>query len=270
MAETSVDDRHLEPLRGTFRGKVIAPGQEQYDEARTLFNSMVDKRPAVIAQCADADDVVHALGVRPSRPAWRSRSAGEGTASPGRRSSTTAWSSTCARMNAVTSTRTRAPPRVGGGATMSHLDRATEPFGLATTGGRVSTTGVGGFTLGGGTGWLDRKFGLACDNLLSVDLVHGGRRACCGRARTRTPSCSGRCTAAAATSASRPRSRSGCTRCPRHDGGAHGLAGRARARGRCARYRDVIESGARRASAAGHLPDRRRRRSSSRRTWSSG
>ena len=54
---------------------------------------------------------------------------------------------------------------------MSHLDRATEPFGLATTGGRVSTTGVGGFTLGGGTGWLDRKFGLACDNLLSVDLV---------------------------------------------------------------------------------------------------
>ena len=54
---------------------------------------------------------------------------------------------------------------------MSHLDRATEPYGLATTGGRVSTTGVGGFTLGGGTGWLDRKFGLACDNLLSVELV---------------------------------------------------------------------------------------------------
>ena len=64
-----------------------------------------------------------------------------------------------------------------GGATMSHLDRATEQHGLATTGGRVSTTGVGGFTLGGGTGWLDRKFGLACDNLLAVDLVTAdGRR----------------------------------------------------------------------------------------------
>ena len=59
----------------------------------------------------------------------------------------------------------------GGGATIGDLDRATEPFGLATTGGRVSTTGVGGFTLGGGSGWLERAFGLACDNLLSVDLV---------------------------------------------------------------------------------------------------
>jgi FAD/FMN-containing dehydrogenase len=60
---------------------------------------------------------------------------------------------------------------VGGGATMSHLDRATEPYGLATTGGRVSTTGVVGFILGGGGGWLDRKFGLACDNLRAVELV---------------------------------------------------------------------------------------------------
>src|SRR5690606_34954074 len=60
---------------------------------------------------------------------------------------------------------------LGGGATMADLDRACEPYGLATTGGRVSTTGVGGFVLGGGSGWLDRKFGLACDNLVSVELV---------------------------------------------------------------------------------------------------
>ena len=87
---------------------------------------------------------------------------------------------------------------------MSHLDRATEPYGLATTGGRASTTGVGGFVLGGGQGWLDRKFGLAVDNLLGVDLVTAdGRRST--RAPRRTPSCSGRCTAAAGTSASPPR-----------------------------------------------------------------
>jgi FAD/FMN-containing dehydrogenase len=75
------------------------------------------------------------------------------------------------RMNAVSVDPDARTATVGGGATMSDLDRATEPHGLATTGGRVSTTGVGGFTLGGGSGWLDRKLGLACDRLLSVELV---------------------------------------------------------------------------------------------------
>jgi FAD/FMN-containing dehydrogenase len=74
-------------------------------------------------------------------------------------------------MNSVTVDPGARAATVAGGATMSHLDRATEAHGLATTGGRVSTTGVAGLTLGGGNGWLDRKFGLACDNLLSVELV---------------------------------------------------------------------------------------------------
>ncbi len=78
------------------------------------------------------------------------------------------------RMNAVSVDPAKRTVTVGGGATMSHLDRGTQPFGLATTGGRVSTTGVGGFTLGGGGGWLDRKMGLACDNLVSVELVTAG------------------------------------------------------------------------------------------------
>jgi FAD/FMN-containing dehydrogenase len=75
------------------------------------------------------------------------------------------------RMNGVVVNPDERMATVGGGATMGDLDRATDPYGLATTGGRVSTTGVGGFTLGGGSGWLDRKFGLACDNLLAAELV---------------------------------------------------------------------------------------------------
>ena len=78
-------------------------------------------------------------------------------------------------MNAVTVDPEARIAKVGGGATMSHLDRASQPHSLATTGGRVSTTGIGGFTLGGGGGWLDRLFGLACDNLVSAEIVtaHG-------------------------------------------------------------------------------------------------
>ena len=93
--------------------------------------------------------------------------------------------------------------RAQGGATWSEFNRETQLHGLATTGGVVSTTGIAGLTLGGGLGWLMGKYGLALDNLLSVDLVTG-RRQSSRRARTSTPTCSGRCAAAAATSASRP------------------------------------------------------------------
>ncbi len=84
---------------------------------------------------------------------------------------------------------------------MSHLDRGTEPLGLATTGGRVSTTGAGGFTLGGGSGWLDRKFGLACDNLVSAEVVTASGRSS-QRRRTNILTSLGPCMAAVAISAS--------------------------------------------------------------------
>ena len=118
------------------------------------------------------------------------------------------------RMNAVAVDPEARTATVAGGATMSNLDRATQPHGLATTGGRVSTTGVGGFTLGGVSGWLERKFGLACDRLLAVELVTAdGATVRATEDSTRT--CSGRCTAGAATSASRRRSPSDSTRSPR-------------------------------------------------------
>ena len=170
MATTEVDDRQLEQLRRGFHGEVIAAGQEQYDEARTLFNGMIDKRPAVMAQCADPEDVVQALKF--------AREVGLEVAIRGGGHSVAGASLVDGGlvidlrvMNAVSVDPDARTATVGGGATMSHLDRATEPFGLATTGGRVTTTGVGGFTLGGGTGWVDRKLGFACDRLLSVDLV---------------------------------------------------------------------------------------------------
>lgn len=166
----AVDQTALASLRRDFRGAVLLRNDPAYDEARTLFNAMIETRPAVIAQCTDPGDVARALAfARETGLEVSVRGGGHGVA--GTALSEGGLVVDLRRMNAVTVDPEARTAVVGGGATMSHLDRATEPYGLATTGGRVSTTGVGGFTLGGGTGWLDRKLGLACDRLLSVDLV---------------------------------------------------------------------------------------------------
>ncbi|MFC5731588.1 MULTISPECIES: FAD-binding oxidoreductase [Nocardioides] len=151
-------------------GEHIDPGSAEYDDARSVFNAMIDKRPAVIARCASAADVAAAIrhareqGLEIAVRGGGHSVAGMSTTDGGLVVDLRAMSSVDVDVAART-------VRVSGGATMSHLDRALEPHGLVAVGGRVSTTGVGGFTLGGGTGWLDRKFGLACDNLLSVELV---------------------------------------------------------------------------------------------------
>lgn len=160
----------LDALRRGFKGDVIVAGDPAYDKARTIFNAMIDHRPAVIAQCASVQDVVHA--VRCARDCGLEiavRGGGHGVA--GRALTKGGLVIDLRHMHAVAVDAEARVAAIEGGATMSHLDRATEPHGLATTGGRVSTTGVGGFILGGGSGWFDRKFGLACDNLLAVELV---------------------------------------------------------------------------------------------------
>ncbi|MFD9002961.1 FAD-binding protein [Streptomyces sp. NPDC059582] len=170
MAPPSKAGAALTALREELAGEVFAPGDEGYDEARTVYNAMIDRRPAVIAQCVDEADVVRAVrfardldlhvAVRGGGHSVAGMALGDGALVVDLR-----------RMHEATVHAAAEAVRIGGGATMSHLDRATQPYDLATTGGRISSTGVGGFVLGGGTGWLDRWCGLAVDNLLGVELV---------------------------------------------------------------------------------------------------
>ncbi|MER6425971.1 FAD-binding oxidoreductase [Streptomyces sp. NPDC001137] len=170
MASPSKAGAALAALREDLVGDVFAPGDVGYDEARAVFNAMIDRRPAVIAQCVDADDVVRA--VRFGRELdLKIAVRGGGHSVAGMAVNDGGLVVDLRHMRAVTVDPAAEAVRIAGGATMSDLDRATETYGLATTGGRASTTGVGGFVLGGGTGWLDRWCGLAVDNLLGVELV---------------------------------------------------------------------------------------------------
>jgi FAD/FMN-containing dehydrogenase len=170
MAPSSKAHAALAALRADLAGDVFAPEDPGYDDARTIFNAMIDRRPAVIAQCANEADVVRSVcfGRELDLPiAVR----GGGHSVAGMSLNYGGLVVDLRRMHDVTVRPGSHSVRIGGGATMSHLDRATQPYSLATTGGRVSTTGVGGFVLGGGNGWLDRSCGLAVDNLLGVELV---------------------------------------------------------------------------------------------------
>lgn len=160
----------ITPLRGHFAGTLLERGQDGYDDARAIFNAMIDKRPAVIARCANVTDVVAALGfARANGLEVAVRSGGHSVAGAGL--TDTGIVIDLGAMNTVEVDADARIARVAGGATWGDVDRACQPHGLATTGGRVSTTGVAGLTLGGGDGWLSRTFGLACDNLVSVELV---------------------------------------------------------------------------------------------------
>lgn len=148
----------------------IRPGHADYDEMRTLFNAMIDRRPAVIARCGTAADVAEALAyARAEGIAVAVRSGGHSVA--GTSVNDGGLVVDVRPMKAAEVDPVARRVRVGAGCTWSDFDRATQEHGLAATGGRVSTTGVAGLTLGGGSGWLERSMGLACDNLVSVDLV---------------------------------------------------------------------------------------------------
>ncbi|MEU5402550.1 FAD-binding oxidoreductase [Streptomyces sp. NPDC005963] len=170
MAPQGVAETSLTSLRQQVTGEVIVPGDSGYDEARTVFNGMIDRRPAVIVQCHSPTDVSHAIRFgRNHDLAIAVRGGGHSVA--GMAVNDGGLVVDLRHLHDVSVDPEARTARIGGGATMSQLDRATQPHHLATTGGRASTTGVGGFTLGGGSGWLERKFGLACDNLLAAEVV---------------------------------------------------------------------------------------------------
>jgi FAD/FMN-containing dehydrogenase len=157
-------------LREVMHGQVLLPSEPGYDEQRRVWNGTVDRKPAVIARCSEVSDVQHALGFAVAR--------GLPVAVRGGGHSVAGFS-TCddgvlidlGLMRTLTVDPQARVARAQAGVTGREFDRATQEHGLATTLGVVSTTGIAGLTLGGGIGWLMRKHGLACDNLLSVELV---------------------------------------------------------------------------------------------------
>ncbi len=157
-------------LQARIDGRVLVPGDSGYDAVRTVWNAMIDRRPRYVVQCAGAGDVAAAvLFAQEHDLELGIRCGGHGIAGhavPG-----DGLMIDLRPMGAVTVDATARRARAQGGAPLRALDLATQAYGLATTAGNVSHTGVGGLTLGGGMGWLARQHGLSCDNVVSFEVV---------------------------------------------------------------------------------------------------
>ncbi|MHC4086190.1 MAG: FAD-binding oxidoreductase [Planctomycetota bacterium] len=160
----------VEKFREKLRGQLIQPSDEAYDAARKVYNSMIDRHPCMIARCADAADVITAVNFgRDNDLLVAIRGGGHNAGGLG-----VCDDGLVIDLSPIKYTRVdpaACTVRVGGGCTWGDVDHATHEFGLATPTGVISTTGVGGLTLGGGLGHLTRKYGLTIDNLLSADVV---------------------------------------------------------------------------------------------------
>ncbi len=170
MSQLAIDDATIEQLRSSIDGEVITPEDSSYEEARRVWNGMIDRHPALIARCTSTEDVAIALNF--------GRDNGLIVSVRGGAHSTPGYS-TCdggivldlQPMNRVQVDPEARTARVQGGALWADLDGASQEHGLAVTGGRVSDTGVGGLSLGSGSGWLERMYGVTCESLLSAEVV---------------------------------------------------------------------------------------------------
>jgi FAD/FMN-containing dehydrogenase len=165
-----LNDTAIAAFRGGLRGELIEPGDARYDEAREVYNRMIDRRPRLIVRCADVADVIAAVNFgREQKMLVAIRGGGHNAGGLG----------VCddglvidlSRMNYVRVDPKKKTVQVGGGALWRDVDHATHAFGLAVPSGMISTTGVAGLTLGGGMGYLTRRYGLTIDNLLAVEMV---------------------------------------------------------------------------------------------------
>jgi FAD/FMN-containing dehydrogenase len=165
-----IDAEALQAFAARVRGPVLRPGDAGYDEARRIWNGLIDRRPALIVQCSGAADVVDAVNfAREQNLLLSVRSGGHNVA--GNAVNDGGLVIDLSRMHGVHVDPTTQTVRAQGGATLGDMDRETQLFDLAVPSGVVSTTGVAGLTLHGGVGHLRRKYGLSIDNLLSVDIV---------------------------------------------------------------------------------------------------
>ena len=166
----SIDEPALQALRGSIKGRVVTAGSADYDEARTLWNAMIDRRPALVIRCQAPGDIVAAVKFAARHKLLVSvRGGGHNIA--GNAVCDGGLMIDLSLMRAVTVDPKARTARVEGGATLGDLDGATQKFALATPVGINSTTGVAGLTLGGGFGWLSRSLGLTIDNLISAEIV---------------------------------------------------------------------------------------------------
>jgi FAD/FMN-containing dehydrogenase len=167
------DAKLADEIRAEFQGKLIVPGDGGYDEARKIWNGMIDKRPVLIAQCKTTSDVVKAVGL--------ARDKGLPLAVRGG-AHNVAGNAVCddgivVDLRPMKRCDIDVEARIAcaeGGLTWGEYDKAAQEHGLASPGGAISTTGIAGLTLGGGFGWLSRSYGLACDNVVSAEVVTAG------------------------------------------------------------------------------------------------
>jgi len=168
--ETILAEEAVGQLRSRLRGSLLRAADAGYDECRRIFNAMIDRRPALIVRCVSAGDVLHAVRFAPEHEALVAvRGGGHGVA--GKAVCNGGILIDLSLMKGIRVDPARQTARAEPGLRLAEFDRETQAFGLAMPTGLISNTGIAGLTLGGGLGWLNGRYGLACDNLVSVDLV---------------------------------------------------------------------------------------------------